>query len=263
MNADVAPAPILRAVRGLRHLPMTGLKAAIAASALIALHGAAQAAELSITVTNLTRATWLTPLLVTAHPAAFKSFTAGTAASVEIQQIGEAGNTAPMEAILPAGSSKSVNPNNGPLKPGATSLPAKLLGGAGTTNTQLSILAMLVPTNDGFVAMNAIDIPTMPGSYVYMLNAYDAGTEANDEKAAVAGGINQPGMIFPPFLNDDSGKLTPTINTHAAGFANATKEGYVHIHRGILGSAPGGPSALDNTVYRWLNPVARVVLTVK
>lgn len=224
---------------------------------------AAHASDLTVTVTNLTRGTWFTPMLVTAHPASFKSFTLGSAASVELQNIAEAGNTDPMQAILPAGSTKSVNPNNGPLKPGATSLPATLSGGAGTSNSQLTILAMLVPTNDGLMALNAIDIPTAPGTYVYEVKAYDAGTEANDEKKAAAGGINQAGMIFPQFLNDASGKLNSNIIPNATGFTNATAEGFVHVHRGIIGSASGGPSALDNTVYRWLNPIARVVLTVK
>lgn len=263
MNATHVLPTKMPTARRLHRFPVASLRAALAATALAGLHGAAQAADLSVTVTNLTRATWFTPLLVTAHPAAFKPFTAGTAASVELQQIGEAGNTAPMEAMLPAGATRSVNPNHGPLKPGATSMPATLSGGAGTANTQLTILAMLVPTNDGLVAMNAMEIPTTPGTYVYTLNAYDAGTEANDEKRAAAGGINQPGLIFPPFLNDETGALAATINVNATGYANATKEGFVHIHRGILGSAHGGPSALDNTLYRWLNPVARVVLTVK
>ncbi|GAB2843058.1 spondin domain-containing protein [Pseudoduganella ginsengisoli] len=221
------------------------------------------AADLTVTITNLTRATWMTPFLVSAHPNSFKSFTEGTAASVQIQSVAEAGDTTGVQALLPAGASKIVNPNNGPLKPGGSTTTATFTGGAGTANTQLTVLAMMVPTNDGFMALNAIDIPAAPGTYTYDVTAYDAGTEANDEKMAAAGGINQPGMIFPAFLNDATGKLASNINPNATGFANATKEGFVHIHRGIVGSAPGGPSALDNTAYRWLNPVARVVLTVK
>ena len=40
--------------------------------------------------------------------------------------------------------------------------------------------------------------------------------------------------------------------------------GVVHIHRNVLGDSDplGGASDIDNTVQRWLNPVARVVLTV-
>ncbi len=239
------------------------LSALLASASFIAFQPAAQASDLTVTVTNLTRATWFTPFLVTAHPASFKAFTLGSASSVELQNIAEAGNIDPIQALLPAGSTKSVNPNNGSLKPGGTSITASLQGGAGTSNSQLSLLSMLVPTNDGFMALNAIDIPTTPGTYVYEVKAYDAGTEANDEKKAAAGGINQPGMIFPPFLNDASGKLSADINPNAPGFSNASKEGFVHIHRGILGSAASGSSALDNTTYRWLNPIARVVLTVK
>lgn len=221
------------------------------------------AADLTVTVTNLMRGTWITPLLVSAHPATFQAFTDGTAASVQIQSLAEVADTTGVQALLPSGSSTVVDPNGGPLKPGASTTTAKLVGGAGTANTRLTIMAMLVPTNDGFMALNGIDIPTTPGTYTYNVNAYDAGTEANDEKMATGTGINQPGMGFPPFLNDASGKLRSDINPNATGFANATKEGFIHIHRGIVGSAAGGPSALDNTVYRWLNPVARVVLTVK
>lgn len=238
------------------------LKAAIAGAFVLAAPNLF-AADLTVTVTNLTRATWFTPLLVSAHPASFLSFTEGAAASVQIQGVAEAGDITGVEALLPAGASKVINPNGGPLKPGGSTTTASFTGGAGTANARLTVMAMLVPTNDGFMALNAIDIPTTPGTYTYNVNAYDAGTEANDEKAAAAGGINQPGLIFPPFLNDASGKLSANINPNATGFANATKEGFVHIHRGIVGSAPGGPSALDNTAYRWLNPVARVVLTVK
>ena len=38
----------------------------------------------------------------------------------------------------------------------------------------------------------------------------------------------------------------------------------VHIHRGSLGDddITGGKSDLDNTVHRWLNPVARITVTV-
>ena len=233
------------------------------AGALALAAPALYAADLTVSVTNLTHGTWFTPMLVAAHPASFKSFTEGAAASAELQSIAEAGDTTGMQATLPTGTVKVVDPAGGPLKPGGTATSATFAGGAGTANSQLTILAMLVPTNDGFVALNALDIPTTPGTYTYYLTAYDAGTEANDEKAAAAGGVNQPGMIFPAFLNDATGKLASNINTAATGFSGATKEGFVHTHRGILGSAHGGPSALDNTVYRWLNPVARVVLTVK
>ena len=168
----------------------SALKAAIAGAVALAAPNLF-AADLTVTVTNLTRATWFTPLLVSAHPAGFKSFTDGAAASAQIQAVAEAGELTGVEALLPAGASKVVNPNGGPLKPGGSTTTANFTGGAGTANPQLTVLAMLVPTNDGFMALNAIDIPTTPGTYTYSVNAYDAGTEANDEKAAAAGEIGR------------------------------------------------------------------------
>ena len=39
----------------------------------------------------------------------------------------------------------------------------------------------------------------------------------------------------------------------------------VHIHRGSLGDtdSTGGASDLNSTIHRWLNPVAKVELTVQ
>ncbi len=42
------------------------------------------------------------------------------------------------------------------------------------------------------------------------------------------------------------------------------EDGPVHIHRNALGDTDleGGASDLDSTVHSWLNPVAKVVVTV-
>ena len=49
------------------------------------------------------------------------------------------------------------------------------------------------------------------------------------------------------------------------GAAMADANPNVHIHRGSLGDLDptGGTSDLDSTVHRWLNPVIRVVVTVR
>lgn len=219
--------------------------------------------ELTVSVTNLTRGTWFAPILVAAHPAGFKAYEEGSAASPELQALAEIGDIAPLAGQLPAGSAAVLNPAGGPLKPGGTVTTKRFNGGKHSANTRLSILAMLVPTNDGFVGLNAIEIPKTPGTYIYTVAGYDAGTEANNEGSQTAAGVDQPGLIFPPFLHDASGRLAADINPAAPGFTQATKEGYVHIHRGIVGSDANGPSALDYTAYRWLNPVARITVTVR
>lgn len=213
--------------------------------------------SVTVSVTNLTHATWFAPILVAAHPATFSPFMEGKPATPELQALAEIGDIAPLAESLPAGSSAVLDPASGPLKPGGTTttiLPAR----KGNANSRLSVLAMLVPTNDGFTALNSIEIPSKPGKYVYTLDGYDAGTEANNEAQASAPGVGQPGLGLPPFLDD-----APDLHRGAPGFANAMPEGYVHIHRGIVGSAAGGESVLDHTTYRWMNPVARVTLVVR
>ncbi len=222
-----------------------------------------RASELSVSVTNLTRGTWFAPILVAAHPAGFKGFAEGQPATAELQALAEIGDIAPLAGKLPGGSAAVLNPAGGALKPGGTVTTKRFSGGKHSSNTRLSVFAMLVPTNDGFIGLNAIEIPKTPGTYVYTVAGYDAGTEANNEARQQADGVDQPGLIFPPFLNDASGHLSTSINPAAPGFTQAAKEGFVHIHRGVVGSDANGPSALDVTAYRWLNPVARVTVTVR
>jgi len=52
------------------------------------------------------------------------------------------------------------------------------------------------------------------------------------------------------------------LGTGAQGL-DATAEGFVSIHRGVIGDLDenGGPSDINAVVHRWLNPVARVTVT--
>lgn len=224
----------------------------LAACAVTPLH----AAEFDVSVQNLTRGTYFTPLLVAAHPAGSSLFTLGSAASAGLQAMAEGGDISGLEAELDAlGATQSNNPAGGLLMPGA-SASTTLNTDAATANTHLSIVGMLLPTNDGFVGANAIEIPGAPGTYHFYLNAYDAGTEANDEVRG-SGAPGEAGFPVP-------GPLDPLVGTGGAGLA-ATAEGYVHIHRGVLGDtdASGGSSDIDSTLHRWLNPIAKLTITVR
>ena len=117
-------------------------------------------------------------------------------------------------------------------------------------NRYLSIAAMLLPTNDGFVGLDALKIPKKKGSHTFYLNAYDAGTEANDEIVNGGGAPGTPGIPADPGGNAGSG---------AAGVTGSDHNVTVHVHRGIVG---GDYSDLDSAVHRWMNPVAKVVITV-
>lgn len=214
------------------------------------------AATYQVDIVNLTRGTYFTPLLVAAHPSSIKLFTSGTTASANLQKMAEGGDITGLDVdVMNAGGKTITNPAGGLLAPGAKT--TAQLGEPGAGNTQLSIVAMLLPTNDGFVGLNSISLPTAPGTYTYTVNAYDAGTEANDEIRG-GGAPGTPGMPVPPPLENLVGK-------GGTGVPDVTAEGFVHIHRGVLGDhdKAGGMSDIDASNQRWLNPVARVVVTVQ
>jgi hypothetical protein len=116
-----------------------------------------------------------------------------------------------------------------------------------TRNRYLSLTAMLLPTNDGFVGLDSLPIPRIPGTYRYDLYGYDAGTEANDER-----------------ITEIPGAPGGHAGTGGSGVSGPDDNATVHIHRGVVGDADpeGGISDLDSSIHRWLNPVAEIVIEV-
>jgi hypothetical protein len=225
----------------------------LAAASLGPVSVMASGRHMSIEVTNLTNAIYFTPLLVSAHDADSHMFQAGTAASASLQYMAEGGDISFLATDLAAlGANNVVNPAGGLLAPG-TSASATLM--AGGHNRYLSLVAMLLPTNDGFVGLDAIRIPKKRGTYTYYLNGYDAGTEANDEIINGGGMPGTPGIPADPGMNGGTGGSGVTVTEH-----NAT----VHVHRGIVGDTDpmGGTSDLNSVVHQWINPVAKVVVTI-
>ncbi len=145
------------------------------------------------------------------------------------------------------------NPAEGLLGPGEIVTDIKL---DTRRNRYLSLTAMLLPTNDGFVGLYSLLIPRTPGTYSYYLFGYDAGTEANDELITGGGLPGQPGIPAAP--GGDGGM-------HGTGVASFDTNPMVHIHRGTIGDLDpdAGISDLDSSVHRWLNPVAEIVIEVQ
>ncbi|MEM7430305.1 MAG: spondin domain-containing protein [Pseudomonadota bacterium] len=227
---------------------------AAAAAALFALPPAANATDFDVTITNLTYNIHYTPFLVAAHPAGNNLFVTGQPASANLQAMAEGGDISGLVAdVNGLGATVVENPAAGLLAP-AQSVTFNM-NTDGTSNDRLSIVSMLLPTNDAFAGLNAVEIPTEPGTYVFNVSAYDAGTEANDELLTGGGAPGVPGMpVDPSGLNGTGG----------TGVAGADNNPNVHIHRGSIGDtdATGGASDLDARVHRWLNPVVRVTITV-
>ncbi|MDA7746572.1 spondin domain-containing protein [Psychromonas sp.] len=206
---------------------------------------ASQAQDLTITLTNLTPGISFTPIIAAAHNSESSIFHAGTAATTELQALAEGGSTDGVNEILTQfGADIITNPALGLLGAGeSTEFPLTNTDG----NDYLSIAAMMLPTNDGFIGLDSWNIPTEAGTYTVLLNAYDAGTEVNDE---IIGNIPNPLGI---------------TSDGATGVATEIGNANVHVHPGVVGDTDpeGGISDLDSTVHRWLNPVAKLTIVVE
>ena len=231
---------------------MNKLTKVCAAGALVFATNQTLAADVTIKIQNLTQGLYFTPIAAIAHAPEQSLFEVGEQASAEIQEMAEGGSLAGLTAIATSiGADVLSEPTAAPLGP------TKSVSGSFMTadgNTVLSIVAMILPSNDGFIGLDNWTIPTQAGTYTIFLNAYDAGTEANDE--LVGGGApGTPGMPAPPFL---------TLGTGGSGVTTEISNTYIHIHPGNIGDddATGGTSDVTNSVHRWLNPVAKVTVTV-
>jgi hypothetical protein len=189
-----------------------------------------------VTVTNLTRGQQFTPILVASHKAGVKLFTLGTQASPQLETLAEEGNTTPLKTLLASMPEvRNVTDSGGLLNPGG-SVTITVQTGAGFDH--VSVAAMLIPTNDGFFALNGVEGPDGEKTLTLFSPAYDAGTEVNDELCS-----SIPG----PFFTECGG---PGGGADVGG-----GEGYVHIHRGIHGVGDFVASERD-----WRNPVAMITI---
>lgn len=223
----------------------TQLGLAITSASLLLGAGSAAAADLEITITNATKGIYFTPLIVAAHNSDLVMFRTGQAASAELESMAEGGDISGLASVIGnAGGVVVENPASGILNPGISTTFSMDSGSFG----YLSLSAMLLPTNDGFVGLDSWKIPSEPGTYKATLRGYDAGTEANDELAG--------SMPNPPFL---------TFGAGGTGVETAVTNNTVHVHPGNLGDSDpvAGISDLDNTSHRWLNPVATITVVVK
>ena len=183
-----------------------------------------------VTITNATRGETFTPRLITTHTEG-NIFVGGQPALPEVATIAESGNVTPaMELLANAGSLVTDTVvGDGLLGPGE-SQQVQIEGNSGDL---LTLIAMLIPTNDAFVALDAVPLPES-GSTTTTAVVYDAGTEPNDELCA-----NIPG---PRCMGEGD---SPDVDG----------EGFIHVHAGIHG---GGDLAVAD--YDWRNPAAKITI---
>ena len=193
-----------------------------------------------VTITNITKGQTFTPLLVATHTNDVQLFQVGAAASPALETLAESGDTMPAtDELLAAGRAVgTVETIPGLLGPGQS---VSVVVQAPKRARRLSVAAMLIPTNDTFVALNSVPLPRK--TRVFDAPAYDAGTEANDQNCT-----NIPGPRC-----QGAGSSAPADGD----------EGFIHIGNGFhelgTGQGPDG-EVLGPFTYDWRNPVARVAV---
>lgn len=186
----------------------------------------------SVSITNLTKGVMFTPFIAATHKYPVTFYELGQPASIELAAVAEGGDIAPLSEKLSAMPDKvsAVANTSGLVMPGET---VTLTIKSKRQYNYLSLAAMLLPTNDTFVALNRFRLPLW-GAETRLLQAYDAGSEENDELC-----ISIPG----PLCGGEGGS------------PGADGEGYVYISPGIHGEGELSRSAHD-----WRSAVAQVTI---
>ncbi len=185
-----------------------------------------------VEIVNLVPRQHFTPMLVATHNASAAIFNLGMPASPELGTLAESGDVAPLMALLNTSANvMDVQTAAGLHGPGGTTS-ATVIGGAGFD--RVSVAAMLIPTNDAFVALDTT-LPAPGEMKVVYANAYDAGTETNDELCA-----SIPGPSY------------PECGGPGTGGAPGNGEGAIVIHSGMRGHGDFG------TDRDWKDPVAQI-----
>lgn len=191
-------------------------------------------ASYHVTITNVTNSIIFTPILVASQRREVLIYELGSPAGEDLAAIAEAGDIGPLTTTL-NGNHRVVDVQNsgGPLLPGKS---VTVVVSAAHGARRISIAAMMLPTNDGFIALDSVKVPRH-GSATFFSPGFDAGSEPNDELCKNIPGPVCNGVGLSPGEDEDD-------------------EDYVHIHRGIHGI---GDLAAD--VYDWRNPVAKITVT--
>ncbi|QSJ21043.1 spondin domain-containing protein [Nostoc sp. UHCC 0702] len=196
---------------------------------------AAPAATIKVTVENIApqQGVVVTPLWVGFHDGSFDIFNLDQPASTDVERLAEDANTAPIgSTFLASGAGQvqgtllgpGISPTSPPLiPPGAIATQTFQIDGSLASSRYFSYGAMIVPSNDAFIANDnsrAFKIFDDAGNFIgadFIVTGnqiWDAGTEVNDE------------------IPQNTGLLGQTVpNT------GVTENGVVRQHPGFI---PGG-----------------------
>jgi hypothetical protein len=197
-------------------------------------------ASFDITVTNLTLGQPLSPIAVVVHNSSQRVFRIGEAASEGLEVLAEGGDNSQLLDELDGIAEVS---GSAPVGPGGSDMLMLELDDDQTDGLSLSVVSMLVNTNDAITGLNAISLADMPvgATMTYTAVAYDTGTEANSEQAGTIPGPADGGEGFNALRDDIDDAVT--------------------MHPGVVSADDGLSDSVLGQIHRFDNPVARVAIT--
>lgn len=200
----------------------------------------AESKVFEVSIANLTAGQALSPVAISAHSDKFTAWQVGEPASVALEELAEGGATnAWIEAANNAAALATLTGSSA-VEPGATSSMELSIESASNTASYITLASMLIRTNDGFTGAQGLDISNLEigDKLSYVMPAYDAGTEFNDELAEHLPGPDSEGF-----------------NADRTGDRNT-----VSYHSGTVTQDDGYAASALNAVHRFDNPVAKVTI---
>lgn len=197
-------------------------------------------AMFEVSVTNLTVAQPFSPIAVLLTEPGSPAFVVGEPASVGLEMLAESGDNSQLLADM---DSRSETSGESPVAPGAETTFSLELDSSDPSNTELTVLTMLVNTNDAITGVQGVNVGNLGVDESMMITGitYDSGTEANNELAADIPGPAGGGEGFNATRDDVADRVT--------------------MHSGVVTMDDGLGSSDLTEQHRWDNPTIRVRVT--
>ena len=178
------------------------------------------------------------------HDGSYRVFSLGMPATPGLEVLAEGGDNSMLLAEADtAGAFRTETVGGGVVPPGEQVELTLQFNDATVAQLNMSLVSMLVNTNDAFTAANSLDLTGLAAgeSLVRRVIAYDAGTEADTEGAGTIPGPAVGGEGFNADRDDDADRVS--------------------MHAGVISAMDGLLDSVLDEQHRFDNPVARIVIT--
>ncbi len=205
-----------------------------------------QSRTFQVDIINLTAGQPFSPVFAATHDADYQAFTIGEAASSAVEDMAETGDIAGLFNEISNHGTAVPGGETGPVLSGESRSFELVVDADDVDNIRLTVLTMLINTNDAFTGVNALDLSSLEAGQRLVHNgvAYDAGTEVNSEATGTFPGPGLRGVV--DVGSENSGDSEGSVVT---------------MHNGVITQDDGLPSSILRDINRFDNPVARITVT--